>query len=72
MTEPPNTATTSGTLRGCVEDGLYVFRGMPYAAPPVGPGRWKAARPHPGWDHAVLVIGEDNIQVATETAKMDL
>jgi carboxylesterase type B len=38
-----------GTVRGCVEDGLCVFRGVPYAAPPVGPGRWKAARPHPGW-----------------------
>jgi carboxylesterase type B len=50
MTEPPVTATTSGTLRGCVEDGLHVFRGVPYAAPPVGRGRWKAARPHPGWD----------------------
>ena len=50
MTEPPITSTTLGTLRGCVEDGLCVFRGVPYAAPPVGRARWKAAQPHPGWD----------------------
>ncbi len=50
MTELPTTSTTLGTLRGCVEDGLCVFRGVPYAAPPVGPARWKAARPHPAWD----------------------
>ncbi|HEY5986494.1 MAG TPA: carboxylesterase family protein [Streptosporangiaceae bacterium] len=50
MTELPIASTTSGTLRGRVEDGLGVFRGVPYAAPPVGPARWKAAQPHPGWD----------------------
>lgn len=27
-----------------------MFRGVPYAAPPAGDARWKAARPHPGWD----------------------
>jgi para-nitrobenzyl esterase len=50
MTEPPITSTTLGTLRGCVEDGLCAFRGVPYAAPPVGRARWRAAQPHPGWD----------------------
>ncbi|WP_330328772.1 carboxylesterase family protein [Streptomyces sp. NBC_00536] len=38
-----------GRLRGAVEGGLAVFRGVPYAAPPCGPLRWRAARPHPGW-----------------------
>jgi para-nitrobenzyl esterase len=50
MTELAITSTTSGTLRGRAEDGLCVFRGVPYAAPPVGAARWKAAQPHPGWD----------------------
>ncbi|WP_157387639.1 carboxylesterase/lipase family protein [Nocardia terrae] len=36
-------------LRGTWEDGLAVFRGIPYATPPVGPLRWQPARPHPGW-----------------------
>ena len=50
MTEPPITSTTPGALRGCVEDRLCVFRGVPYASPPVGLARWRAAQPHPGWD----------------------
>ncbi|MFF4319263.1 carboxylesterase/lipase family protein [Streptomyces sp. NPDC001568] len=39
----------AGRLRGAVEDGLTVFRAVPYAAPPVGDLRWRPARPHPGW-----------------------
>ncbi|MGW7061985.1 carboxylesterase/lipase family protein [Streptomyces sp. NPDC054904] len=39
----------AGRLRGAVEDGIAVFRAVPYAAPPVGDLRWRSARPHPGW-----------------------
>ncbi|MCX4695365.1 carboxylesterase/lipase family protein [Streptomyces sp. NBC_01408] len=39
----------AGRLRGGVEDGVTVFRAVPYAAPPVGDLRWRPARPHPGW-----------------------
>jgi carboxylesterase type B len=49
MTDQPTVSTSLGTLRGCVEEELSVFRGVPYAAPPTGAARWKAARPHPGW-----------------------
>ncbi|MFD9407614.1 carboxylesterase/lipase family protein [Streptomyces sp. NPDC059989] len=45
----PVVNTRSGPLRGVVEGDLTVFRGVPYAAPPVGPLRWRPARPHPGW-----------------------
>jgi carboxylesterase type B len=31
MTDPALVRTTSGTVRGCVEDGLHVFRGVPGA-----------------------------------------
>jgi para-nitrobenzyl esterase len=31
----------SGSLRGTIEDGLWVFRGIPYAEPPVGERRWR-------------------------------
>ncbi|MGW6710730.1 carboxylesterase/lipase family protein [Streptomyces sp. NPDC054956] len=39
----------AGRLLGAVEDGLAVFRAVPYAAPPVGELRWRPATPHPGW-----------------------
>ena len=38
-------ATTSGKLRGKQEDGLFVFRGIPYAAPPTGQLRWMPPQP---------------------------
>lgn len=50
MTEPLITSTTLGDLRGSVEDDLCVFRGVPYAAAPLGAERWRSAQPHLGWD----------------------
>jgi para-nitrobenzyl esterase len=41
--------TTSGRVDGRQEDGLTVYRGLPFAAPPVGPLRWRAPRPAPSW-----------------------
>ena len=31
-----------GLLQGTVEEGLTIYRGIPYAAPPVGDLRWRA------------------------------
>lgn len=39
----------SGRIAGTVEGPLTVFRGVPFAAPPVGPLRWKAPQPTPPW-----------------------
>ena len=41
----------SGMLQGVRQDGLMVFKGIPYAAPPIGDLRWRPpveAKPWPG------------------------
>jgi len=41
----------SGKLSGlAIDDNLTVFRGVPYAAPPVGDLRWKPPQPLEPWD----------------------
>jgi para-nitrobenzyl esterase len=42
-------ATKSGKLEGSFEDGLYVFRGVPFAEPPVGKLRWLPPQPVKQW-----------------------
>jgi para-nitrobenzyl esterase len=32
--------TSSGKIEGVFRKGLYIFHGIPYAAPPVGERRW--------------------------------
>ncbi|MGE0621607.1 MAG: carboxylesterase/lipase family protein [Pseudomonadales bacterium] len=41
--------TTYGPVEGRVKDGTLLFAGIPYAAPPTGDFRFKAARPHEPW-----------------------
>ncbi len=38
-----------GLLEGKVEDGLTIYRGIPFAAPPVGDLRWRAPQPPAKW-----------------------
>ncbi|HEX6351514.1 carboxylesterase/lipase family protein [Actinophytocola sp.] len=46
----PEVRTAAGAVRGRWEDGLAVFRGIPFAAPPVGAARFAAPQPAPRWD----------------------
>ena len=42
----------AGVVRGVQDRDLRVFRGIPYAEPPVGERRWRAPAPLPRWDGA--------------------
>ena len=42
--------TESGEVEGSFLDGLYVFKGIPYAAPPVGELRWLPPQPVEPWE----------------------
>ncbi|MDJ0463886.1 carboxylesterase family protein [Streptomyces sp. H27-C3] len=46
---PPVVQLPVGRLRGALEGGVSVFRGVPYAEPPVAGLRWRPAQPHAGW-----------------------
>ncbi|MGY3466752.1 carboxylesterase type B [Bradyrhizobium sp. LM6.11] len=45
-------STQAGSVRGGPRDasGVLAFKGIPYAAPPVGPLRWCAPQPPSPWD----------------------
>ena len=40
----------TGIVQGTVEDGLTVYKGIPFAAPPVGDLRWNAPQPAAKWE----------------------
>ena len=48
-TIPNQVKITGGSVQGVAENSLTVFKGIPYAAPPVGNLRWKAPQPVKPW-----------------------
>jgi len=42
--------TGSGAVEGVREDGLMVYKGVPYATPPLGELRWREPQPAASWD----------------------
>jgi para-nitrobenzyl esterase len=46
----PVVSTSAGRVRGRIEEGMAVFRGIPFAKPPIGPLRFQAPEPPAPWD----------------------
>jgi para-nitrobenzyl esterase len=60
-------ATRSGKVEGIERDGVLVFRGIPFAAPPVGPRRFLPPAREDAWDGV-----RDATRFSPEVAQADL
>jgi len=50
MAQPPKPVRTqSGLAQGTLEDGIAVYKGIPFAAPPLAGLRWRAPQPAADW-----------------------
>ncbi len=60
----PKVNTRYGALEGVNESGLSVFKGIPFAAPPVGENRWKAPQAVEPWQRVrqAKEFGNDPMQ----------
>ncbi len=47
--DPVTVTVDAGQLQGSRENGVLVFRGVPYAAPPLGPNRWRPPQKVESW-----------------------
>ena len=47
--ERPTATVDTGAVQGVIEYDMHVFKGIPYAAPPVGELRWRPPQPAASW-----------------------
>lgn len=60
VSDRPVARTAEGTLRGTTTEGVDSFRGIPYAAPPVGALRWQPPQPVQGWSGVREAVSHGN------------
>ncbi|QDX27553.1 carboxylesterase family protein [Sphingomonas suaedae] len=48
--EAPVVQAPAGAVEGVTQNGVRIFRGIPFAAPPVGPRRWKPPAAAEKWE----------------------
>lgn len=67
---PPQAETSAGAVRGTVESEVEVFKGIPFAAPPVGELRWRAPQPVAPWQGVrdATRFGHDCMRPAADPA----
>jgi para-nitrobenzyl esterase len=66
-TDPLDARVDGGIVRGAVERGVIAFKGIPFAAPPVGDLRWAPPQPVRAWRgvRPALHFGPDCAQLPT-------
>jgi para-nitrobenzyl esterase len=50
MEKPSVVSTRNGKIEGQYQNGIHEFKGIPYAAPPVGKNRWLPPQPAANWN----------------------
>ncbi len=70
----PVVTTTKGKLKGSKEDGISLFKGIPFATPPVGDLRWQAPEPVDPWsgEREALKFGFSAMQATNTTPIQEL
>jgi para-nitrobenzyl esterase len=66
MTDGCIVETASGRVRGTVEGGVRTFKGVPYAAPPLGALRWKPPQKVTPWPGVREAASYGNMSIQAE------
>ena len=69
--DAPIVDAPAGAVRGEAVEGADVYRGVPYAEPPVNELRWRAPQPLPRWSgvREARLLSKDRALVAIRTAQ---
>jgi para-nitrobenzyl esterase len=64
LAQAPVVKVEGGRIGGAAADGVVSYKGIPFAAPPVGPLRWRAPQPVPSWKGVkpAIAYGHDCMQ----------